>query len=102
MQFTVKEKEEIKKDLVRSLVGEPEIRRIIVFGSFLNSPEPNDLDLAIIQDSQEGYYSLALKYRKRIRTIINRIPVDILPIRWNAPKNQFLQEIESGEILYER
>ena len=41
------DKETIKKDVVRCLVGAEEIKRIVVFGSFLTSEDPNDIDVAI-------------------------------------------------------
>jgi len=53
----------------------------VIFGSFLDSEQPNDVDVAVFQDSQETYLNLALKYRKLIRNVIRQIPVDIIPIK---------------------
>lgn len=95
-------KEKIKKDVVRCLAQDKEIKRIVIFGSFLTSPDPNDIDIAIFQDSTEPYLSLATKYRRQTRDLARRIPVDIIPLRNNASNNPFLREIESGETIYER
>ena len=95
-------KESLKKELIQSLKTEKEIKKIIIFGSFLDSETPNDIDVAVFQDSKENYLSLALKYRKLIRDIIRKIPVDIIPIKANFTKNSFITEIEAGELIYER
>jgi len=71
---------EVKNRIVDSLKGEKEIERIIIFGSFNKSESPNDIDIAVVQNSSEDYLSLALKYRKLIRSISNEIAVDIFPI----------------------
>ena len=46
-----------------------EIRKVLIFGSFLNNPNSQDLDVAIFQDSEETYLPLALKYRRLTNTI---------------------------------
>jgi len=102
MRMSEEQKNEIKLELVRCLREEPEITRLVVFGSFISSTEPNDLDLAIFQNSGDDYLSLALKYRRRIRPVTRKIPIDVLPIRPNAPPVPFLREIEKGEVIYER
>ncbi len=58
MKFTAKQKERLKRELISCLVSEKEIKKIIVFGSFLHSNNPNDIDVAIFQDST---YSAFLK-----------------------------------------
>jgi predicted nucleotidyltransferase len=95
-------KERLKSEIIEQLIEFPEIRKVVIFGSFLFSDEPNDLDIAVFQDSDESYYPLAMKYRKKLRSIANRIPIDVLPIRKNPENATFLKEIENGEILYER
>ena len=95
-------KETLKKEIIDGLAEFPEIRKVVIFGSFLNSDDPRDLDIAIFQDSDEGYYSLAMKYRKNLRSVANRIPIDVLPLRPSPGEGPFLQEIEKGEVLYER
>ncbi len=95
-------KESLKKELIQSLKSEKEIKKIMIFGSFLDSEKPNDIDVAVFQDSKEAYLTLALKYRKLIRETIRKIPVDIIPIRANISESSFLAEIEAGELIYER
>ena len=79
------------------------MRKVVVFGSFLNLSEPRDIDVAVFQDSQDSYLPLALKYRKLTRSISSRILLDIIPIRSGARSASFfLEEIEKGEVVYER
>ncbi|WP_372950668.1 nucleotidyltransferase domain-containing protein [Mariniphaga sp.] len=59
-----KERTYIKKKLSESLSKEKEVSKIVVFGSFLNSKTPGDIDVAVFQNSEEKYLSLSLKYRK--------------------------------------
>ncbi|MBI1883288.1 MAG: nucleotidyltransferase domain-containing protein [Chlamydiae bacterium] len=100
--LTEDEKKEIKRDLVLYLAVEKEIRKIVIFGSFLDSLNPHDLDVAVFQDSHQSYLSLALKYRKDIRPISRRIAVDIFPIRMGVENDSFLSEVKRGEVVYER
>lgn len=95
-------KEELKKELVSCLRSEKEIRKIVVFGSFLSSPSPHDLDVAIFQESEEPYLPLAMKYRKRTRSVASKIPIDILPLKSGVFTDSFLSEIDQGEVVYER
>lgn len=95
-------KKYIKKELVEILGSEKEINKIIVFGSFVNSKNPNDIDIAIFQNSNDTYLNLALKYRKLTRKIAKEIPLDIIPIKTDAKDSSFLSEIELGEVIYER
>jgi len=78
-----------------------EIDSIILFGSFIDSDEPNDIDIAIIQHSEENYLNLSLKYRKMLRELSKQIPLDIVPIKKDT-KGIFLDEINKGKIIYER
>lgn len=96
-----KEKTYIKKRLNETLSKEKEISKIVVFGSFLNSKTPEDIDIAIFQNSEEKYLSLSLKYRKLTREIAKIIPLDIIPVRENS-EGTFLNEINRGEVIYER
>lgn len=96
----------IKKELIKNkirerLSSEEEIQKIVVFGSFVRSSEPNDIDIAIFQNSTESYLSLALKYRKLMREIANMLPVDVIPLKTSAT-GFFLNEIELGETIYEK
>ena len=99
---TVEEKQELKKQLVFTLKDEEDIRKVVIFGSFLNSDNPQDIDVAVFQDSSEGYIKLAMKYRKMTRAISKKIPIDIFPIRPNAADALILSEIANGEIVYEK
>lgn len=78
-----------------------EVNKIILFGSFLNSNNPNDIDIAVIQNSNDSFLSLSLKYRKVLRELSKNIPLDIVPIKQNA-KGVFLEEINKGQVVYER
>ncbi|MBW1759447.1 MAG: nucleotidyltransferase domain-containing protein [Deltaproteobacteria bacterium] len=95
------QKELIKSQIREKLSKEQEIQKIVLFGSFVNSNNPNDIDIAIFQNSNEKYLSLSLKYRKLVRDISKILPIDVIPLKINA-KGTFLNEIESGEIIYER
>lgn len=95
-------KKQLKNEIVASLKEQKEIEKIIIFGSFNKSDSPNDLDIAIIQNSSENYLTLALRYRKLIRNITRQISVDIFPIKNKNENNFFKNEIEPGEIIYAR
>ena len=102
MTPTKADKENIKKRLVESLRDQKEIDKIIIFGSFLKEDEPGDIDLAIFQNSKENYIELSLRYRKMIRSVSKEIPVDVIPIM-SAKSNDFIvNEIECGEVIFER
>lgn len=100
--LSVQQKRMLTDQLIASLAGEREVCRIVIFGSFLHSDDPHDLDVAVFQDSDETYLPLALKYRKKTRGIAHRIPLDIIPLRAGAKDGSFLDEIERGEVIYER
>ena len=102
MVATAEQKDKIKADLVARLSREKEVRKVIVFGSFLTSTTPNDLDVAIFQDSDEPYLALAMKYRRLLRPIADQIPIDVIPVRPNTAGGWFLTEIYKGEVIYER
>jgi predicted nucleotidyltransferase len=98
----VMNKAELKNKIVDSLKGEKEIERIIIFGSFNKSQFPNDIDIAVVQNSSDNYLTLALKYRKLIRNISKEIAVDIFPIVRENGNSFFTTEIASGEVIYAR
>lgn len=100
--FTERQKDSLKRQLISCLEGEKEVRKVVIFGSFLNSSDPNDLDVAVFQDSSEKYLPLAMKYRKKTRAIAHIIPLDIIPLRVDARGEVFMDEITRGEIIYER
>lgn len=100
--FTESQKKILKQQLVDSLKNEMEICRIVIFGSFLSSGNPHDLDVAVFQDSNGKYLPLAMKYRKKTRAIARIIPVDIIPLKAGVKDGFFMDEINSGEVIYER
>ncbi len=102
MILTEKQKDELKKELVLCLKSDEEVRKIVVFGSFINSGDPLDLDVAVFQESDEAYLPLAMKYRRKTRAIAKKIPLDIFPVKSNAKNHTFLSEIDRGEVVYER
>lgn len=95
-------KTQLKNEIVDSLKGQKEIERIIIFGSFNKSDSPNDLDIAVVQNSSEDYLTLALKYRKLIRNISKEIAIDIFPIVSKTENSFFINEVKSGEVIYAR
>ncbi len=93
---------ELKSKIVDSLKGQKEIERIIIFGSFNRSDSPNDIDIAVVQNSSDNYLTLALRYRKLIRNITKEIAVDIFPIVRKNENIFFKNEVETGEVIYAR
>jgi len=100
--ITEQEKESLKKLLVGSLKTEKEVCRIVVYGSFMSSDDPHDIDVAVFQDSNEKYLPLAMKYRRRTRDIARIIPMNILPLKEGVRDGIFIDEIEHGEVIYKR
>lgn len=93
-------KSQIKNKIVELLKNQIEIEKIVIFGSFNSAKSPNDIDIAIVQNSSENYLSLALKYRKLLRNISKEIPIDIFPIL-KKNENVFFESIfVSGEVIY--
>ncbi len=80
MNLSSYDKEKIKKRIVEKLQSQKEIDKIVIFGSFLKNNKPNDIDVAIFQNSKENYLYLSLKYRKAVREISKQIPIDIIPL----------------------
>ncbi|MEA2019998.1 MAG: nucleotidyltransferase domain-containing protein [Campylobacterota bacterium] len=78
-----------------------EVNKVILFGSFTKSSNPNDIDIAIVQNSNDNFLTLSLKYRKVLRDLSKIIPLDIVPIKENS-KGVFLEEINKGQVVYER
>jgi hypothetical protein len=79
MRLTAQGKSVLKREPVAHLRTEKEVQKIVIFGSFLHSGNPHDLNVAVFQDSIEPYLPLALKYRQNTPSIARRIPLDILP-----------------------
>lgn len=95
-------KKELKNKIADLLKGENEIEKIIVFGSFNKTDDPNDIDIAVVQNSSENYLNLALKYRRLIRSISREIAVDIFPVIEKNDNSFFANEIVTGEVIYAR
>jgi predicted nucleotidyltransferase len=93
---------QLKSKIVDLLKGQNEIERIIIFGSFNKSESPNDLDIAVVQNSSENYLTLALKYRKLVRDVSKEIAIDIFPVLNKTENSFFKNEVESGEVIYAR
>ena len=102
MIISAQEKNEIKKNLISCLSSEKEIYKIVIFGSFISSISPNDVDVAIFQNSNDNYINLAMKYRRKIRDISKKIPIDIIPLRKDITNCDFLSEILRGEVIHEK
>jgi len=100
--FTEQQKQTLKQQLINLLRTEKEVCRIVIFGSFLSSNDPRDIDVAVFQDSDEKYLPLAMRYRKKTRDISRMIPLDILPLKAGVQGWFFMDEIEQGEVIYER
>ena len=89
-------------EIIKSQLSQfSEISKIVLFGSFIKSSEPNDIDIAIVQNSNDNYLKLSLKYRKVLRDLSKQIPLDIIPIKQGA-NGIFLNEIDNGLVIYER
>ena len=86
MTLTQIEKDEIKRTLADVLSREKEVKR----------------DIAVFQDSDENYLTLAMRYRKDVRPVARRIPVDLIPLKDGVSGDPFLTEIKKGETVYER
>lgn len=95
-------KKELKNKIADLLKGENEIEKIIVFGSFNKSDSPNDIDIAVIQNSSENYLKLAVKYRKLVRSVSKEIAVDIFPVVEKNDNIFFTNEVVTGEVIYAR
>ena len=94
-------KSNIIKTIKTNLSQFAEVNKIVLFGSFTKSNNPNDIDIAIVQNSDDDYLSLSLKYRKVLRELAKTIPLDIVPIRLNS-NGSFMSEINQGQVIYER
>ncbi len=99
--MTTELKDRLKQELAQCLGQAQEIRKIVVFGSFLTSEVPKDIDIAIFQDTEEDYLPLALKYRRLAKSVAEQISIDIIPLR-PAATGSFMDEISKGEVIYER
>jgi len=102
MLITTEKKNILKREIIEQLQQAPEISKIIIFGSFLVEEVPNDIDIAIVQNSDHSYLTLAMKYRKLTRSVVRQLPLDIIPLKRGAIDSTMLDAIAQGEVIYER
>lgn len=102
METSIKDKVKIKSDITETLSREPEVDKIVLFGSFLKDDNPRDIDIAVFQSSDKDYLTLALKYRKLLRSISKHMPINIIPIKNESTDYFTIAEINDGEIIFER
>jgi uncharacterized protein len=97
------DKLQIRQQLQSAFVDDNKVEKIIVFGSFITSETPHDLDLAVFCNSSDDYLTLALALRKKLRNISSIIPIDLVPIAMPYDSSAaFMQEINKGEVVYEK
>lgn len=102
MELSEEDKQHLKEDIVDCLRDEKEIQRIVLFGSFVHSASPHDVDIAIFQNTNQTYLPLALKYRRLLHPVSLKIPLDVIPVRPHPLETALFQEIEKGELIFER
>jgi uncharacterized protein len=102
MHMTPAAKNRIKNKVLEQLSSDKAIRKIVVFGSFVTSDDPEDIDLAIFSESDRDYLSQALEYRKKLREIARQISVDVIPVKIPHEEVSFMEEINNGEVIYEK
>lgn len=97
------DKEMLKRDLVNTLAEDEQVEKVVVFGSFVTSLTPHDMDIAVFCHSKENYLTLALYFRKKLRKLSKFIPIDLLPITIPFDSSAlFMAEINKGEVVYEK
>ncbi len=97
------DKQNIRRQLRTAFIDDGTIEKIVIFGSFIDSESPNDLDLAVFCNSSDDYPTLSLALRKKLRDISSIIPIDLVPIAMPCdPLAAFRQEINKGEVVYEK
>lgn len=101
MLISADKKKEIKDEIIRSLLGE-NVNKIMIFGSFVYSDNPNDLDLAVYLNDNGDYFDVTADLRSKLRSVNRYIPLDVVPIAPGIKEAHFLTEIEKGEVIYER
>lgn len=103
MKMSHIDKQNIRQQLQTAFVDDGKVEKIVVFGSFVTSEFPQDIDLAVFCNSNDDYLTLALALRKKLRGISSIIPIDLVPIAMPYdPSAAFMQEINKGEVVYEK
>jgi len=102
MHLSLSQKNSIKNDIITALRDNDEVDKIIIFGSFNTADNPDDIDIALFEDSNDNYLTLAMKYRKQLRHISKILPIDIIPLKKGTLSFSFVDEINNGTVIYER
>jgi predicted nucleotidyltransferase len=102
MHMTPAAKNKIKNKVLEQLCSDKAIKKIVVFGSFVTSDDPVDMDLAIFSESERDYLTQAMEYRKKLRDIAGQIPIDVIPVKIPHEEVSFMKEINNGEVIYEK
>ena len=76
--------------------------KVVVFGSFITARNPNDLDVAVFQNSEQSYLPLAVEVPKKNTGNSQKIALNILPLKPGARDSIILDAIAQGEAIYER
>lgn len=96
------EKKTIQDEVISSLSSYPSLQKIIVFGSFFAAFAPNDIDIAVVDNSGKDYMTLSIDYRKMLLSLAGRIPIDLVPLKSLDSKGYMMSEIKKGRVIYER
>jgi len=65
------EKQQIRQQIRSAFVDDSKVEKVVVFGLFITSEFPQDIDLAVFCYSNDDYLTLALALRKKLRGISN-------------------------------
>jgi hypothetical protein len=102
MLLSKEQKQELKDQIVASLISDSNIMKIVIFGSFLESAAPKSINVAIFQESTEGYFQLSIKYQKKVKALARKIQINTFPIRNIIEEATVLSEMEVLEVVFER
>jgi len=96
------QKQELKDRISASLNTDINVTKIVIFGPFLESVAPKSINVAVYQESTEGYFQLSMKYRKKMKALTRKIQINIFPIRNNIEEATILTEMEITEVIFKR
>ncbi len=102
MFLSKEQKQELKDQIAASLSTNMNVTKIVIFGSFLESAAPESINIAVFQESTEGYFQLTMKYRKKLKVLIRKIQINVFPIRNDIEEKTVLSEMEAMEVIFER
>lgn len=101
--MTTAGKEDILRRIGQRMQGMPEVAKVTVIGSFLDSDEPGDLDLCVLTDSSASYLDQAMAMRKQLRGVGSPVALDVIPmIREPAGDHPLGKALATGRVIYER